>query len=277
MHEAMEQQTVTVSKANVQATLKAQTSVLAAANPKFGRFDPTQGIAQQIDLPPALINRFDLVFSLRDVPNRSLDEKIARHILTEHQKEAKEMIIDRDLFRKYVAYAKQRIKPELTDEAVKKIKDFYVNLRNRPMLEGQEMRTIPISARQLGALIRMAEAYAKLRLSTLVEEKDAEGAIQLMKYYLEQVGYDEETGEIDIDKISGKLRSSQRNKIFIVRDAIFSLKEELGEQIPLEKLEEKLEGKLNSVEIEESLERLEKEGSIYRPRRGYIGIASVRH
>jgi len=65
MHEAMEQQTVTISKANVQATLKAQTSVLAAANPKFGRFDPSQGIAQQINLPPALINRFDIIFTMK--------------------------------------------------------------------------------------------------------------------------------------------------------------------------------------------------------------------
>jgi replicative DNA helicase Mcm len=270
MHEAMEQQTVTVSKANVQATLKAQTSVLAAANPKFGRFDPTQGIPQQIDLPPALINRFDLLFSLRDVPNKANDEKVATHILTEHQKEAKPMIIDRDLFRKYVAYAKQRIQPQLTDDAVKKIKEFYVTLRNQPMREGIEMRTIPISARQLGALIRMAEASAKLRLSPKVEEKDAKAAIKLMKYYLEQAGYDEETGEIDMDKISGTMKSSQRNKIFTVRDIIFKLKETLGEQIPIEKIEEKLKGKLTPEEIDEAIEKLSKEGTIFRPRRGYV-------
>lgn len=270
MHEAMEQQTVTVSKANVQATLKAQTSVLAAANPKFGRFDPTQGIPQQIDLPPALINRFDLLFSLRDIPNKLNDEKVATHILTEHQKEAKEMIIDRDLFRKYVAYAKQRIQPQLTDDAVKKIKEFYVTLRNKPMREGEEIRTIPISARQLGALIRMAEASAKIRLSPKVEEKDAKAAIKLMKYYLEQAGYDEETGEIDMDKISGKMRSSQRNKIFQVRDVMYKLKEDLGEQVPIEKIEKELEGKLTPEEIDEAIEKLAKEGTIFRPRRGFV-------
>ncbi|OYT36546.1 AAA family ATPase [Candidatus Pacearchaeota archaeon ex4484_71] len=270
MHEAMEQQTVTVSKANVQATLKAQTSVLAAANPKYGRFDPTQGIPQQIDLPPALINRFDLLFSLRDIPNKRNDEKVATHILTEHQKEAKKMVVDRDLFRKYVAYAKQRITPKLTDEAVEKIKEFYVNLRNKPIREGQEMQTIPISARQLGALIRMAEASAKLRLSPKVIEKDAELAIRLMRYYLEQSGYDEETGEIDMDKITGTMKSSQRNKIFTVRDIIYSLREEFGEQIPIEKIEEKLEGKLTPEEIDEAIEKLAKEGTIFRPRRGFV-------
>ncbi|PJE81574.1 AAA family ATPase [Candidatus Pacearchaeota archaeon CG10_big_fil_rev_8_21_14_0_10_32_42] len=270
MHEAMEQQTVTISKANVQATLKAQTSVLAAANPKFGRFDPSQGIPQQINLPPALINRFDMIFTMRDIPNLRNDTKVADHILEEHQKEAKTMFIDKDLFRKYIAYARQRIQPKLTNEAVQKMKEFYVGLRNRPMIEGQEMRTIPISARQLNSLIRMAEAAAKLRMSENVEEKDANVAIDLIKYYLEQVGFDEETGEIDIDKISGKMRSSQRNKIFMVRDAIYSLSKDDGEQVPIEKLEESLQGKLNPDEIEDAIEKLAKEGTIFKPRRGFV-------
>lgn len=273
MHEAMEQQTVTVSKANVQATLKAETSVLAAANPKFGRFDPTQGIPHQIDLPPTLINRFDVIFALRDLPSKSNDEKVATHILTEHQKEAKEMTIEKDLFRKYVAYAKQRIKPKLTDKTVEKIKEFYVNLRNKPMRDGYEMRSIPISARQLGSLIRMAEASAKLRLSETVDESDAEIAINLIKYYLEHAGYDEETGEIDIDKISGRMKSSQRNKIMMVRDTIHELKDSLGEQVPIEEIEKKLEGKLNHLEINDAIEKLEKEGTLFRPKKGLIDFA----
>lgn len=270
MHEAMEQQTVTISKANVQATLKAQTSVLAAANPKFGRFDPSQGIPQQINLPPALINRFDMIFTMRDIPNLKNDTKVADHILEEHQKEAKTMMIEKDLFRKYIAYARQRVQPKLTNEAVQKMKEFYVGLRNRPMIEGQEMRTIPISARQLNSLIRMAEAAAKIRMSEKVEQKDAEVAIGLLRYYLEQVGFDEETGEIDIDKISGKMKSSERNKIFVVRDTIYSLSKEGGEQIPVEKIEEKLEGKVTPEEIEDAIEKLAKEGTIFKPRRGYV-------
>ena len=270
MHEAMEQQTVTISKANVQATLKAQTSVLAAANPKFGRFDPSQGIAQQINLPPALINRFDIIFTMRDIPNVGNDTKVADHILEEHQREAKEMIIDKNLFRKYIAYARQRIKPKLTDEAVNKMKEFYVELRNRPMIEGQEMKSIPISARQLNSLIRMAEATAKLRMSEKVEEEDAKIAIDLLKYYLMQVGFDEETGEIDIDKISGKMKSSQRNKIFLVRDTIHNLTKEFGELVSIEKIEERLEGKSTPEEIEDAIERLAKEGTIFKPRRGFV-------
>jgi len=270
MHEAMEQQTVTVSKANVQATLKAQTSVLAAANPKFGRFDPSQGIPQQIDLPPALINRFDVIFTMRDIPSRSNDEKVATHILEEHQKEAKAMTVDRDLFRKYVAYAKQRVNPKLTNEAVAKMKEFYVGLRNRPMMEGTEMRTIPISARQLNSIIRMSEAAARLRLSETVDGEDADRGINLMKYYLEQTGYDEETGEIDMDKITGKIRSSQRNKIFMVRDMINKIREDQGEQVSIEEIEKRLEGKMTLDEIDDAIERLAKEGTIFRPRRGVV-------
>jgi len=150
MHEAMEQQTVTISKANVQATLRAQTSVLAAANPKFGRFDPYQSIAQQIDLPPTLINRFDIIFTLRDLPDKSKDEKIATHVLDEHRADSHAgMLIPRELFRKYIAYAKQRVHPRLSLEAVQELKTFYVELRNKPVASESAMKPIPISARQL--------------------------------------------------------------------------------------------------------------------------------
>ena len=267
MHEAMEQQTVTINKANVQATLNAQTSVLAAANPKFGRFDPHQGIPQQINLPPALINRFDVIFTLRDMPSIDNDTKVANHILEEHQNEAKEMIIDKEIFMKYVAYARQKVKPKLTDGAVAKMREFYVNLRNRAVVEGQEMRTIPISARQLNSLIRMSEAAARIRLSETVDEEDAKIAIGLLEYYLKQTGYDEETGMIDMDKITGTMKASQRNKVYLVRDTIFALTESLGEIIPFEKIEEKLEGKVKEHELEEAIQKLKEKGDIYEPRR----------
>src|SRR3989339_171731 len=114
--------TVTISKANVQASLRSETSVLAAANPKFGRFDPYQSIAQQIDLPPTLLNRFDVIFTLRDIPNAENDLRVATHVLNQHKKAGEEALISRDLFRKYIAYAKQRFNPELSDEAVAEIK-----------------------------------------------------------------------------------------------------------------------------------------------------------
>ncbi|MCX6749551.1 MAG: minichromosome maintenance protein MCM, partial [Candidatus Pacearchaeota archaeon] len=271
MHEAMEQQTVTISKANVHATLRAETSVLAAANPKFGRFDPFQSIAQQIDLPPTLINRFDVIFPLRDLPNKEKDELIATHVLHEHQKMGEEMIISKELLRKYVAYAKQRIKPFLSDKAVEEIKEFYVELRNTPVSAEGAVRPIPISARQLQALIRMAEASAKMRLSETVDLSDAKRAIEIIKYYLMQVGYDYESKTFDIDRGTGGMPASQRNKVFIVRDVITKLESRLGKMIPIEEIEKELEGKLTKDEIEEAITKLDVSGVIFRPRRGYVG------
>lgn len=124
MHEACEQQTITIAKANIHATLRAETSILAAANPKFGRFDPYDTIAKQIDLPPTLLNRFDLIFPIRDVPNMERDEKIAQHVLdlaAAPETMKKEFSIE--LLRKYIAYAKQKCFPKLTMGAVEEIKN----------------------------------------------------------------------------------------------------------------------------------------------------------
>lgn len=272
MHEAMEQQTVTISKANVQASLKAQTSVLAAANPKFGRFDPYMPIPQQIDLPPTLINRFDIIFTLRDLPDKTKDEKIAAHVLSEHQKEVRETLIDSILLRKYVAYAKQKINPVLSADAVDELKKFYVDLRNKPVASESAMRPIPISARQLQALIRMSEASARLRLSEEVSREDAKESIKLMKYYLTQVGYDYESKTFDIDRISGKFSSSQRSRIFTVKEAITALESKMGKMIPYEELENELEGKMSKDELDEIINRLIKDNEIYKPKKGYIGV-----
>lgn len=270
MHEAMEQQTVTISKANVQATLKAETGVLAAANPKFGRFDPYQSIAQQIDLPPTLINRFDIIFTLRDIPDKEKDIRIAKHVLKEHKEEGNTMLVERDLFRKYIAYSRQKFKPKLTEGAEKELEKFYVELRNAPVSSESAMRPIPISARQLQALIRLAEASAKIRLSEEVTEHDTKIAIDLMKYYLMQVGYDYDTKTFDIDKVSGKFSSSQRNKIILVKDTIDALENKLGKMIPLEELEKELEGNMTKAEIDDAVQKLLNANEIYRPKRGHI-------
>jgi len=270
MHEAMEQQTVTISKANVQASLRAETSVLAAGNPKFGRFDPYQAIAQQINIEPTLLNRFDVIFMLRDLPDKSKDEAIASHVLFEQQDTKQRGSIDSELFRKYIAYAKQKFHPRLTDEAIKSIKDFYVNLRNAPTSSESPLKPIPITARQLEALVRLSEASARSRLSDNVEKIDADRSIDLMKFYLLQAGYDYETKSFDIDKIVTGVTSSKRGKILEVKEAIIKLESRIGKLIPLEEIEKELEGKLQKIEIDEALDKLNLSGDIFHPRKGYI-------
>lgn len=251
-------------------TLRAETSVLAAGNPKFGRFDPYQTVASQIDIPPTLINRFDVVFVLKDVPDRIKDEAIADHVLTEHKNQAERSVIEADIFRKYIAYAKQRIIPKLTDEAAEELKRFYIDLRNAPVSSNQPTRPLPISARQLDALIRMSEASAKARLSMKVTKEDAKRAINLIKYYMMQVGYDYETKTFDIDRITSGVSTSQRGKIMLVRDIISRLESRIGKLIPIEELKRESQGKLDDKEIDDALEKLTQSGDIFHPRKGFI-------
>ncbi len=272
MHEAMEQQTVTISKANVQASLRAETSVLAAANPKFGRFDPYQPIAQQIDLPPTLINRFDIIFTLRDLPDRKKDARIATHVLSEHIKETEILSISKDLLRKYIAYTKQKIKPVLTKEAIEELKNFYIELRNKPVPSESAVRPIPISARQLQALVRMSEAAAKVRLSDTVSKQDAQLSIEIIKYYLMQVGFDYESQTFDIDRIGSGFSHSQRNKIFTVKETIIALSSRMGKEIPIEEIHNDLKDKMKEQDIDEAIEKLIHSNEIYRPKYGYIGM-----
>ncbi len=270
MHEGMEQQTVTISKANIQATLRAETTVLAAGNPKMGRFDPYTPITQQIDISPTLLSRFDVIFVIKDIPNKVQDSAIASHVLEEHKQEVVRDIIDPKFLRKYISYARRKFKPKLTDEAIDEIKEFYVRLRNQSVNADAAVKPIPITPRQLEGIIRLSEAHAKMRLKNEVKREDAIKAIELLRTSLMQVGYDEETKTFDIDKMITGITSSKRGKILAVKDTIIQLESRIGKLIPLEELERTLEGKISAVELEEALNQLSKAGDIFRPRKGFI-------
>jgi replicative DNA helicase Mcm len=270
MHEAMEQQTVSIAKANIHATLRAETTVLAAGNPKLGRFDPYTPIPQQIDISPALLSRFDVIFVIRDLPNKVQDEAIATHVLEEHSQNVVRDTIEPRLLRKYISYAKQKIKPKLTEEAIEEIKSFYVNLRNQSIRTEADIKPIPITARQLEGIIRLSEACARMRLSDKVKREDSKKAIDLLKMSLTQVGYDEETKSFDIDKMTTGITSSKRGKILLVRDMIYNLESRVGKMIPLEDLEKELVGKMKPEELDEALSQLKKSGEVFSPNNKHI-------
>lgn len=188
----------------------------------------------------------------------------------EHQKAESRNVIEKELLRKYIAYSKQRIQPKLSDEAVDEIKRFYVGLRNAPGSSEGILRPIPITARQLEALIRLSEASAKTRLSRKVVKDDVKRAINLMKFYLMQVGYDSDTKAFDIDKIVTGVSTSQRSRIILVREALARLESRIGKLIPVQEIEKEMEGKLNKEDIDDALEKLSSSGDIFIPRKGCV-------
>jgi len=257
LHEAMEHRTITIDKANIHATLRADTSVLAAANPKFGRWDRMKSIADQIDLPITIINRFDLIFILQDIPNPELDSIIADEILGS-LKQRPQPPIPPDLLRKYIAYAK-KINPEWTDKAIERVKRFYLELRSKASMEA-----IPITLRQLNTIRRLAEASAKIRLSEVVTEDDVILAESLLTYSLKQVGINPETSQLDIDLITTGFSSTERKRGSKILDIIKELSKDFPRGVPLSEIIKAAEKyKIEAEQVKETIEKLLKEGYIY--------------
>ncbi len=271
IHEALEQQTISIAKAGIMATLNSRCAVLAAANPKFGRFDTYKSIAEQIDLPSTILSRFDLIFVIEDKPHEERDRELARHILKTHKEDTLPIEIEPELLRKYIAYARKNIHPKLTDEAMKVLEEFYVSMRSSAT---DEDSPVPITARQLEAIIRLAEASARVKLKNKVEAEDAKRAIRLAKSCLKQVGYDPETGKIDIDKVEGRTPKSERDKFNILIELIKELEEEYGGKAPTNILKSEMLDRYNISEekVEELLRFLQEKGVIFEPQRGYVKI-----
>ena len=269
LHEALEQQTVSIAKAGIMATLNSRCSVLAAANPKFGRFDRFKVLAEQIDLPAPIISRFDLIFVIEDKPSREGDSKLAEHILKIHKENTVEYEIEPELLRKYIAYARKNVNPQLTDEANEILKEFYVSTRNS---NPEEQGAVPITARQLEAIIRLSEACAKIKLKDVVEKEDAEKAVRLTMACLKEVGVDPETGEIDIDRIGDGTPKSDRDKIQRVTEEIKALEEEFAGNAPLNVLLSNMSDKYGVSEdkTEQIVKNLVQKGVIYQPTNGYF-------
>lgn len=281
LHQAMEQQEISVAKAGINATLKSRCSLLGAANPKMGRFDEFASISDQINMPPALLSRFDLIFPITDKPNRSRDENLASHILGVHSvgekmeqewhvggkysDELERLVkpsIEPEFFRKYIAYAKRNIFPVMSDEAVEKIKNYYVDIRS------STRDSVPFTPRQLEAFVRIAEASARIRLSDVVGIEDAERAIDIVNYYLGKVGVDRETGDLDIDIITTGISHSQKDKMKILTGIIREIcigkdYASMGD-IKTRAMEEGLDEKT----VEGMMSKMIRGGIIFEPRRG---------
>ncbi len=270
--------TISIAKAGIVATLNSRTSVLAAANPRLGRWNEYKDLAQNINLPPTIISRFDLVFVLKDVPDIEEDTRKAAHILNLHASggTVQTAAIDRQLLKKYIAYARQHIKPRLTPDAAARLQEFYIELRSRStnLTEAGAVNPIAITPRQLESLVRLAEAHAKMALREEVTVEDANEAIRLMQAALEEIARDPETGEIDIDRASGGVSARSRSKVDRILEAVDRILDSTEDGTYdraelIKKVAEELN--LESREVEEVLENAERQGLYYRPGTTRIG------
>jgi replicative DNA helicase Mcm len=269
IHEAMEQHTVSVAKGGIVATLNARTAILAAANPALGRYEPHRTVSENISLPVTILSRFDLIFVLRDVPNKESDSKMSAHILEIHRKGSSpvEAPIPVDLLRKYISFAKGT-KPVLGQEAIKRLNDFYLAMRSASETEGSP---VAITARQLESLVRAAEARARVALRNEVSAEDAEAAIAIMKRSLEEVGIDLSSYKMDIDLIMTGKPKSMRDRLQIVLSTLMEMEKETGiveRAVLLSELETKHD--IPRGEAERLLGQLLREGTVYEPRENYL-------
>ncbi len=267
MHEAMEQQTISIAKAGIVATLNARAAILAAANPILGRYQPNRSLRENTNLPVTILSRFDLIFPLRDEPEPERDEAMASHILMLHQKTDSSLppeIIPTELLRKYIIYAKANVRPRLSDEAKEKIKEFFLSMRAQAL---SEQLPIPISPRQLESLVRLAEARAKIRLSSIATREDSEAVIRLLMSFLTKVGFDESRKAIDIDTIMIGVSRSQREELQRLLDLISTMQSEVdGNPIDEEKIYERAEAEgFNRRFVEKTIHQLKEQGILYSP------------
>jgi replicative DNA helicase Mcm len=266
LHEVMEQQSASIAKGGIVATLNARTSILAAANPMYGKYDPFKNITENVALPIPLLTRFDLIFVVRDIPSKEKDRNIAQHIIGLHKKSATDTrsLIDADIFTKYLAYCK-RSDPTLTPEAEEKILDYYLKMRN---VESEEM--ITVTPRQLGGLIRLATARARLLMKDQVEAEDAERAIFLIQSMLEDAGVDVNTGKVDLGVLQGRPHS-EVSKLQLFMDVLKSLegdsKTPVEEKLFVKELTKT--GKFTEEEARNFIRRMLREASIYESKPGH--------
>jgi replicative DNA helicase Mcm len=266
LHEVMEQQTCSVAKGGIVATLNARTSILSAANPIYGKYDPYKNITENVNLPVPLLTRFDLIFIVRDSPDKEKDNLVASHILEIHRdsEQAARPAIDIDLFSKYLSYAKQ-IEPALTPDAIDIIRSYYMDMRR---IESEGM--ITVTPRQLEGLIRLASARARLLLKDMVDAEDAQRAIYLVDQMMRTAGVDVNTGKTDLGVLYGKPQSVvSKEKTFmeLFRGLTGAENNDVEDKIFVDELVKT--GKFSDEEARKYIQKFNREGQIFERRPGF--------
>ena len=294
LHSAMEQQIVTIAKAGIIATLRSRCSLLGAANPKAGRFDIHTPLTEQINMPPSLLSRFDLIFYLQDTPDYDSDLRLGTHIGKSRQaivsgsdgrtKTTNDMgdvggidgigdvdgILDSSLLQKYIAYTRERIRPTLPDDVINHIGKYYATLRGQDEAD----QATPVTPRQVEGLYRLSEASARIRLSDTVEMVDAQRAIRITQACLKQLTCNEDVDNFNVDRIAVGSSKTQRDNLKRIKNLLADLENKTNGPVPLAKLISKAQESLSlpAEEIEALLKKLSAQGEVIKPTRGHIKL-----
>jgi DNA replication licensing factor MCM4 len=224
LHEVMEQQTVSVAKAGIICTLNARTSVLASANPVESRYNPRLSVVENIQLPPTLLSRFDLIYLVLDRCDRDSDRRLANHIVSlyfgdDQRNGAMSAPFSKAQLTEYISYARALIHPELTDDAKDLLIKGYTDMRRVGSLGGGR-KVITATPRQLESLIRLSEAHARMRLRDQVLPEDVREAIRLVNVATQRAATDPSTGTIDLDMIHTGKTALARDAVSHIKDAL---------------------------------------------------------
>jgi replicative DNA helicase Mcm len=274
-HSALENQRVSITKAGIDADLPSRTSLLAAGNPRDGRFDPYEAIPEQIDLPPSLLSRFDLIYLLKDNPDESRDAEIASHVTRAWSDAGRiaagenvdDAYVERDIpdetFTAYIAAARQEVTPTIPDELLSVAEERFIELRTA---NGDDADSVPVTPRKLEAILRLAESSARARFAETVTEADIDRAYRLVLRSMQQIGVDPETGNFDSDVVSTGASRTQNKR----RGAIRSVLEDRNDPVPFDELVDMVDD-FEAVAIRKELDDhfLEK-GLVYEPEEAHF-------
>jgi replicative DNA helicase Mcm len=272
-HSALENQRVSHIKAGIEAEMPARTSLLAAGNPKHGRFDIYEPINEQIEFDASLTSRFDLIFMLQDLPDSDRDGAVVRQITRsiydstaqargEDMEDRYAPEYERELIAAYVAHARDTVHPQPADESVlDPIEAYYSDVREKH----EDAGAIPLTARYAEAMLRLAYASARARMSDVVEPDDVHRAIELVKSSLYQCNVINERGEFDVDVIETGISQSQRDRIKLLRELI-DMHDTSEEGAPVDLvIEEATSERLDAQKARDTLEHMLKDGEAYHP------------
>jgi DNA replication licensing factor MCM4 len=291
LHEVMEQQTVSIAKAGIITTLNARTSILASANPIGSKYNPNLPVPQNIDLPPTLLSRFDLVYLILDRIDETNDRRLARHLLSMYLDDKPQSAsggmeilvspliriptIPADLKKpiefltSYISYARTKCQPRISPEASKELVTSYVEMRKLGEDVRAAERRITATTRQLESMIRLAEAHAKMRLSETVTADDVKEAVRLIKSALKQAATDSRTGLIDMSLLTEGTSASERRRKGDLKTAVLTLLDEMTRQGQsarysevIRRMGEQSTVAIDAPEFAEVVRALEQEGAI---------------